>query len=247
MPVIILKYGKTVQITEIEKEPLKVRVFNTKERDGIFKARRPDNIRRTRQICMRRLSAAIEEMGSPLLLTLTFRGNAGDAAYANDSIRRFQMRLRSKYPECQSLFVPELSPHGRIHFHGLLFGLPMHWGDTRKGRRLVRVGDERKTRRLAALWAEGFVDATATDGSPRLATYLTKYLTKACQEPIFNAMRMLRMSRGFPREIRIDGVVAEWLNERFFKGVPQHEWSDDTFYLGKIRKRWFSVAVDNSA
>lgn len=241
MPIIILKYGKTVQITQIEKEPSKVRVFASKERGGVFKARRPDNIRRTRQICVRRVSSAIEEYGCPLLLTLTFRGDAGDASFANDSIRRFQVRLRSKYPECQSIFVPELSPHGRIHFHGLLFGLPLYWGDSRKGGRVIRYGQERKTRYLASLWGEGFVDATTTDGSPRLAVYLSKYVTKACREPIFNAMRMLRISRGFPKEIRIDGQLGQWLADIYFQRTPDHEWEGDSFFLGKITKKWYNV------
>ena len=178
MPIIYRKYGEIIEITEFEKEPPKIRVYRPRERRIVYGARRSDSIRRTRQICVRRLFAAIEEFGAPLLVTLTFQGDASDASYANDSLRRFQVRLRNKFLEAQSLFIPELSPRGRIHFHGLVFNVPLSLGDTRKGRRIISHGDERKTRILAKLWGEGFVDATKTDGSGKLAYYISKYITK---------------------------------------------------------------------
>ena len=85
------------------------------------------------KICLWRVSTALEKYGCPLLVTLTFQGDASDASYANDALRDFQVRLRSEFPEAQSLFVPELSPKGRIHFHGLVFNVPLSLGDTRQG------------------------------------------------------------------------------------------------------------------
>ena len=114
MHFIYKKYGEIVEITKIEKEPhpRKVRVYTSRRRNPIYGLRRPDNIRRTRQICVRRVFSALEEYGCPLLVTLTFAGDASDASYANDSLRSFQVRLRTKYPLAQSLFIPELSPWG---------------------------------------------------------------------------------------------------------------------------------------
>ena len=220
MSFIYKKYGEIIEITEIEKEPCKVRLYSSRKRDSIYRARRSDNIRRTKQICVRRLFSALEDFGCPLLVTLTFNGDASDASYANDSLRIFQVRLRNKYPEAQSLFIPELSPRGRIHFHGLLFNVPLSLGDTRKGRRVISYGDERKTRILANLWGEGFVDATKTDGSPKLAYYISKYITKNSDETLFNAMRILRTSHGFPKEITFRGRMAEELALRFSKRKP---------------------------
>lgn len=237
MPVIIKKYGAIVEITEIEKESPKVRLPSTRKRNDVFWPKRPDNIRRTRQICLRRVLSAIEDFGNPLLVTLTFKGDASDASYANDTLRGFQVRLRNKYPKAESIFIPELSPKGRIHFHGLIFNVPMSLGDTRQGRRYLPDGDERKTRELANLWGYGFLDAKKTDGNIRLGKYITKYITKGGGEPLFAAMRILRISRGIPREIVIRGKLAEEVQRRYSVKKATKEWEGDSIFLGKITKK----------
>ena len=239
MPVIFRKNGNLIEITEIEKEPSKVRVPHSRKRRDVFGPRRCDNIRRTRQICVRRVFAALEDFGNPLLVTLTFRGDASDASYASDSLRVFQVRLRAKFTNAESLFIPELSPKGRIHFHGFLFNVPMSLGDTRQGRRTISCGDERKTRILAKLWGEGFVDATQTDGSGKLAFYISKYITKGAGQIMFNAMRLIRVSRGFPKEIILRGWLAEEAQRRYASAKPIREWEKDTPFLGKIKKKTY--------
>jgi len=240
MPTIFRQNGKFTEITKYEKEPSKIRLYHSRRRRVIYGARRSDNIRRTRQICVRRLFAGLEEFGAPLLVSLTFEGDASDASYANDSLRFFQVRLRNKFTKAQSLFVPELSPRGRIHFHGLIFNVPLSLGDTREGRRTISVGDERKTRVLAKLWGEGYVDATKTDGSGKLAYYISKYITKCGNEVMFNAMRMIRISRGFPEEIKVCGKVAEYLAQRYADTkVPKKVWRGDHMFLGKIEKKTY--------
>lgn len=240
MGTIYRKYGNIIEITTTEKEPGKVRVSGTRKRNPVHGARRLDNIRRTRQICVRRVSAALEEFGSPLLVTLTFKGDASDASHANDSLHAFQVRLRNKYKGAQSLFIPELSPRGRIHFHGLLFNVPLRLGDTRQGRRIISYGDERKSRELATLWGEGYVDATKTDGSGRLAYYISKYITKGGHQVMFNAMRMLRISQGFPREIVVrDEFLVEKLVQHYSKKSPIKEWEGSNSFLGKITKKTY--------
>ena len=242
MPYIYKQYGDTVEITQIEKEPLphKVCLHPKRRRSDVYGPRRPDNIRRTKQICVRRVLSALAAYGCPLLVTFTFNGDASDAAFANDSLRVFQVRLRDKYPTAQSIFVPELSPKGRIHFHGLLFNVPLSLGDTKKGKRVILYGDERKTRTLAKLWGEGYVDATKTDGSGRLASYISKYITKGGDQILFNAMRMLRISHGFPKEIVIRGEMAEELAKRYSEQkTPFNEWSRMNPFLKMITKKFY--------
>jgi hypothetical protein len=239
MYTIYREYGETVEITEIERRPSKVRLPNARERSAVYGARRSDNIWRTRKICLRRVSAALKKLGCPLLVTLTFRGDASDASYANDSLRFFQVRLRNKFPQAQSIFIPELSPRGRIHFHGLIFNVPLSLGDTRQGRRIILHGKERSKRVLAKLWGEGFVDATKTDGSGRLVRYISKYITKGCGQTLFNAMRILRISHGFPKELTVRGNFAEYLNARYSEQKPVYERSGETPFLGKITKKFY--------
>lgn len=239
MPIVYRKYGPIVEITEYEKTPTKVRVSRARKRNSVYGPRRSDNILRTKQICLRRVYAGIEAFGRPLLATFTFGGDASDASYANDSLRDFQVRLRTKFPGAQSLFVPELSCRGRTHFHGLLFNLPLHLGDTREGRRLVSHGTEREDRTLAKLWGEGYVDVRQTDGSPALAHYLTKYITKGAGEVMFNAMRLLRISHGFPKELVIRGQFAEVLQEAYAGETPVKEWEGENPFLGKMNRKTY--------
>lgn len=238
MPFIYRRYGDFVDITEIEKESNPIRLYRPREPRTLYGARRRTNIARTRTICVWRVSAALEAFGCPLLVTLTFAGDASDAAFANDSLRRFQVRLRAKFPNAQSIFVPELSPRGRIHFHGLLFNVPMSLGDTRDGRRLVCIGEERKTRTLAKLWGEGFVDARKTNGSRNLAFYLVKYITKGGAQVMFNAMRMLRISQGFPKDDIVRGEPAEYIAlKKYADKTPIRVWEGENDFLGKITKK----------
>lgn len=241
MPVLYRQNGNLVEITKTQKKPSKIRLPNERAREVrlVYKARRPDNINRTRQTCVRRVSACIAAFGSPLLATLTFRGDATDASFANDSLRTFQVRLQNRFPNAQSIFVPELSPRGRIHFHGLIFNVPLSLGDTRIGRRRVQDGEERTTRTLANLWGEGFVDVVKTDGSGKLASYISKYITKGGGEIIFAAMRILRTSNGIPKEILLRGKVAKRLARIYAEREPLREWEGENPFLGKISKKTY--------
>lgn len=239
MPLIVKKYADIVEITKTEKTTGKVRLHAPRKRRTVYGARRPDNVYRTKQICVRRMQIGIHEFGCPLLLTLTFKGDASDASYANDALRKFQMRLRTKFPKAHSLFVPELSARGRIHFHGLLFGLPLSIGDTKVGRRVIAYGTEREDRTLAKLWGAGYLDARKTDGSPKLAYYLSKYITKGGSQVIFNAMRILRISHGFPKEETERGALAQETARRYADEKPIRIWKDRKDFVGIVVKKWY--------
>jgi hypothetical protein len=244
MPVLFRQNGKLVEITEYErKPPIRVPDRSVPRKPRlIYGRRRKDNIFRTKQTCLRRVSSAIAAFGNPLLATLTFSGDASDASYANDALRRFQVRLRAKYPEARSLFIPELSPRGRIHFHGLLFNVPMSLGDTRVGRRgRIPDGDERSTRTIGKLWGEGYVDVLKTDGSGRLASYVSKYITKHGGEVLFAAMRILRVSGKWPKEIKVRGKAAKRLVGMYADKKPYSVWEDKVDFLGHISKKTYHL------
>lgn len=239
---ILKKYGKVIEITEFEKTSQKIRVSSSYIRSDVHGARRLDSLRRSKQLCVRRVLSAIEEFGTPMFATLTFEGDASDAYYAKTALSRFQRRMHAKYPNTCSVLIPELSPRGRIHFHGLFFGLPLHWGDIYKRRgkswELVFCGEERKNRTLATLWGEGFLDIRQTDGSPKLASYTAKYITKDGGETLFNGMRLLRFSRNFPKVLKItDSLIIEKVLESLEKQEPFNTWAGFTHFTGNISKR----------
>lgn len=243
MQYLIRKYGDILDVTTYEKKinPKKICLLH-KKRPDVVGERRVDSLKRTKQICLRRVLSAIKENGSPLLFTLTFSGSASDAYYANQALSRFQRWLHIEHPGSSSLFVPELSPKGRIHFHGLLFGVSADWGTRYEGRgksrRIVHVGRERLERHFAGGWGEGFVDVVQTDGSPKLGFYISKYITKAGSEVMFNAMRLLRFSRNFAREfVTRDSYIAEHLISHALDTRDLiSEFSVNSVFLGKITK-----------
>jgi len=246
MQTIFGQFGAIVEITQYEKEKFgshkkrQANVLFTVQGIPRYRPRRFDSIVRAKKICLRRVSCAIAKFGSPLFLTLTFGGNAHDVYDANKALTAFQWRLRLSYPNAVSIFVPELSPRGRIHFHGLVFNLPSEWGDKRLGGRVVSHGSERTTRTLAQLWRVGFLDCRQTDGSPKLAAYVSKYITKSGRNPLFDKVRLIRVSRGFPRELVIKGAFADFLAYTYANSfVENNLWSKTTPWLGLLEQRTY--------
>ena len=84
---------------------------------------------------------------------------------------------------CRWIIVPEQHKNGAWHFHGLLAGpvkavraVNAHTGQPlidKAGREVYNLID----------YKAGFTTAVKLDGSPRVATYLTKYYTKDMQIP----------------------------------------------------------------
>ncbi|MFA6251564.1 MAG: hypothetical protein WC603_02985 [Candidatus Paceibacterota bacterium] len=238
------KYGKTIEITKTQKEPSPIRRVSSSRKNGEpLAVRRADSVRRTKRICLRRLLSAIEELGSPLFITLTFQGSASDVLFSSSALTRFQRRLSISFPNSQSLFVPELSPGGRIHFHGLLFGVSQEWGDVKKGKRTISIGRERKERVFSKLWGFGFVDLLQTDGSPRLAYYVSKYVIKASYEPFLTPLRLVRTSRGFPKPTEYRFKTESEFNYLFSRMKLRNVWEFSTYtpYLGKVSKIFYDI------
>lgn len=242
--IIYRKYGKVIEITKTQKNPSSIRrVSSTREKGLPLNVRRSDSVRRTKRICLRRLLSAIEELGAPLFITLTFQGSASDVLFSSSALARFQRRLSISFPKSQSLFVPELSPKGRIHFHGLLFGVSQEWGDVKKGQRTVSIGRERKERKFSELWGYGFVDLLQTDGSPRLATYVSKYVAKASYEPFLTPIRLIRTSKGFPKPFEYRFENNEEFDYLFSRQNLKPVWENSTYtpYMGMITKSFYDI------
>lgn len=250
---IVIKSGARIEITTLEKRPQKrtTTVRRSRARGDVLMPRRPDNLRRSAQRCLRLLLTALPIYGSPLLVTLTFQGDASDSQYAGDALSDFQKRLRFQYRDSHSFFVPERSRKGRIHFHGLLFGLPPSLGDIKEGKRTIFVGTERTDRTLAKLWREGFVDLQQTNGSIRLAYYITGYFNKGAGEILFVGMRIPRVSHGFPQPQKYKGVLATFIRKFLTDRKPDSEWSSKkgdklSEFFGKITKKTYTLADTES-
>lgn len=178
----VIKSGDIVEIFEYEKAPaIRPRIKRsrpepveeapTDERDSIAKQRRLDNLKRTRQRFIRTVRSNLSRSSPPAFLTLTFRGIVS-IQDASPCLTRFTRRL-SKYVQSDYRYiaVPEFQKRGSVHYHVLIWGLP---------EKLITT--ERQTRFIADLWGEGFIDIIKTDGSPKLAGYLAKYMVKSMND-----------------------------------------------------------------
>lgn len=112
----------------------------------------------------------LEKKGPPTLCTFTVYD--GDQYFSDiyKAISKWKRTLERKTHQSISYIgVPEKgSRTHRVHVHALVWGLTGQ-----------QVREERSTRNLQRAYAKGFLDVRgAYDSSPKLASYLAKYLTK---------------------------------------------------------------------
>lgn len=111
-------------------------------------------------------------------ITLTFGSGVDRFDYESccDEIKKYTNYLSKR--GCRWIIVPEQHENGAWHFHGLLAGpvkavraTNAHTGQLlvdNHGREVYNLTD----------YKSGFTTAVKLDGSPKVATYLTKYYTK---------------------------------------------------------------------
>lgn len=151
-------------------------------------SRRRDNVRRARLAFERLIQANLIGAERPFFITLTFASNMDDLSLANSYFRLFISRFRFSYgKQIRYIAVPEYQKRGAVHYHIVVWGLPKSTART-----------ERHTRRIANLWRHGFCDVIQTDGSPKIAGYMGKYLTKnalnnmSSKKTYFTSLNVLR-------------------------------------------------------
>jgi len=131
--------------------------------------KRKDNVRRTCMVFRRLIKANLDGSFHPLFISLTYAKDITDVRQGHKDFNAFARNLRNKFgSEIRYIAVPEFQKRGRLHFHALLWGV-----EAKKF-----ADSERSTRLFAGLWGQGFVDLKATDGDPKIASYLAKYMQK---------------------------------------------------------------------
>lgn len=223
----IYDYGKTIysgtllEVYRFEKAPRlasstgRRRKSSDSTRSSTPGPRRWDSVKRLRRNFTRLVQTQLAGKGAPAFLTLTFVSNA-DIEFGLLCFKDFNRRAKKEFGDSFSFIaVPEFQKRGAIHFHLLVWGIADHY-----------VKKERATRYIQSLWARGFVDIIPTDGSPKLASYLSKYMQKALQDPRLYGRRAYYCSRNVMRPVlyktsavvnyakEILGVDIELLTER---------------------------------
>ncbi len=124
--------------------------------------------------------------GSVSLVTLTTMGGVSlDKGYRYLAL--FIKNVQTKgHQAITYIGVPEWQKKsGNLHFHLIVFGLSAEYQKT-----------ERDRRNLQRLWGRGFVDIRpAIDYSPKIASYLAKYMFKASGDDRLGSRRSYSASR----------------------------------------------------
>jgi len=198
----IVRSGSMVEVYSYDSTPVtSLKTRADKVCDG-FANRRRDNIRAMRAKFKRIVWALLKNhKDKPAFVTLTYGAPVFDLKEAYVDFRLAMYRFKNQYPNFEYVAVPEFQQNGRVHFHMLVWGIPLY-----------HVLTERETRHLADIWGNGFLDVLPTDGSNKLGSYMAKYMTKACVDPrtygqkayTRNKNQQVEILQFWAREINVD-------------------------------------------
>lgn len=245
--------GDTLETYEYENEPPQRRKMGRPRKDDSddsvlspsranvdpTKTRTQANAIRSATSFRRLLLANFQGVENPVLFTLTYRENTRDISEAARDFTSFIQALRYRFGKgFKYVAVPEFQKRGAVHFHALFWGLPQ-----------AVLLQERQTRTLAQLWSWGFIDVVFTDGSPRIASYLAKYMAKAFLDYRLFGRRAYYASRSMNRPIIVKGltnVSLDYVLEEYDIDLStdvslELERSHETMYLGRSNYKKYNL------
>jgi len=228
----IVQSGDLLEIYEYEKEPTPKR-FSVKRRRRYKRFTRSIRHLRATQKRFRGLVRASLALGRPALCTLTMLDVVG-IAEAYKCFTAWGVRMRRAYgANIQWVAVPEFQKRGAVHYHVLIWGLPDG-----------AITGEIHTRAIQNLWGHGYIDVIATDGSPKLSSYLGKYMHKAVSDERLGGKRSYFCSRNIVRPLLADSAISLTYSKTLWGGdielTPEREF--DTIYLGRCTYKRYTLS-----
>jgi len=266
----LIKSGDVIELYQYEKNPVSTgrRKRVPKTTDGVRPSRspdrRPDNIRRLRKGFIRLVRSNLVGDAPPAFVTLTTGANLSLETGAL-CFTQFVKTLRSYVGDSfRYIAVPEFQKRGAIHFHVLIWGLSdeLIFNETpyvawcKKSYRqhdLVRryvdwcfeksldPRESRGTRFLQTAWGRGFLDIVPTDGSPKLAGYLAKYMSKTMSDERLGGRRAYYSSRNILRPMLETSAISLAYAKELWGGDIEltSEREFDTIWLGRCIYKMF--------
>lgn len=195
--------------------------------------KRRDNAQRSSHAFRRLVSANLRDNEKPIFCSFTFNEEYKRLSDTARFFNIFTTRMRRVFgKEFRYIAVPEFQKSGRVHYHALFWGLPDYLASR-----------ERQDRTVAKLWHKGFVDIKETDGSPKLASYMAKYMTKAMLDPrLWCQKAYFRSKNAFKPQVS-KGVPEWWLNDEFGLDVKEPKYSSEfsTAWLGQCQYKVYDM------
>jgi len=247
----VVKSGNFLEIYEYSKNlpERKPRRRSDKGKYPRSASRRADNVKRLKRDFTRLVMSNLGGAGSPAFLTLTMvevvRIEVG-YRFFTEFIQRFR-RFYGKHT--RYIAVPEFQERGAVHFHVLVWGLSAETIENETPKKQLVEGvvlEKRGYRHIQRLWGRGYVDCISTDGSPKLAYYVAKYMQKTLQDQRLNGQKSYSVSRNVLRKVSIPSSAPLTSAEEIW-GIklstdpPMREQHFDTYWLGKGRYRCYEI------
>lgn len=234
-----IESGGILEVYEYENEVSKHTKNKRKSRfqRGIVKIGyiRPSNARRRTLAFTRLVRANLSGEERPVLLTLT-HANIPSYERAIENITLFFKRLRAYCGRSfRYIAVPEFQKRGSIHFHAIVWGIDR-----------VITDNEQQNRYLQNIWQRGYLDCIITDGSPKLASYLSKYLSKGLLSQRIGSKKGYFCSRNIMRPVCSTFAATALATEEIWgldlsTAVPCITAHMSSKWLGKGRYRLYKL------
>jgi hypothetical protein len=147
---------------------------------------RQDSMTRAKQRLRRVINANIDQYGvSSKFVTLTYSENMEDIKSGNDDFKKFVKRLNYKLGiKLKYSVVIEFQKRGAIHYHMIAYNLPYI-----------------RNKQLKDIWRHGWVRVNKIDHLTNVGAYVTKYMTKANEDPRLRERKSYFNSRGLKQPI----------------------------------------------
>jgi len=223
----IVQSGDLIEIYDYEKAPSPKRFVAKKKKRYTYRRRFKRNIQRAKDNFRRTVRASLAR-GKPAFITLTMV-TVESVKTSYKCLSRFTTNLRRTFGNDIS-WVSVLEFHkkqGRVHFHLLVWGLPDE-----------AIDGERNTRNIQALWFRGWVDIFRTDGSPKLASYMAKYMSKAMHDDRLVGEKSYTVSRNNMRPVLLNTPTQIAYFEEMFSEVRSVDNSVDVEVDRVYKTEW---------
>jgi len=238
----VIQSGNIIEFYEYQNN-LPERRKSTKKglrRNRSSASRRPDHVERLRRNFVRLVRSNLVGTECPIFLTLTMV-EVVRIEISYGLLTRFIQRLRRLYgKDFRYIAVPEFQKRGAVHFHLLAWGLPAK----------IEI-NESNNRTIQHVWQYGFVDCFRTDGSPKLAQYVAKYMHKAVFDDRLHLQKAYVCSRNVLRPLSFSssavvGASSEIWGIDLSTASPLREKEFSTQWLGKGRYKSFNLEKDEN-
>lgn len=191
---------------------------------------------RSRKVAARRAKTKVRHrckmIQADQLLTLYYRENMQDIKRLQKDFQEFIRRLR-RYGQFEYVAGIEKQKRGALHMHLAINALPM-WMKNAQGIKVKSANLVRSVWRGVVGLDNGNIDLTKPrrNAAHRVASYISKYISKALEDAVFNA-KAYWSSRGIPEPKRrklwfrgeewstLDVVASVARTEMFDKGYTE--------------------------